>query len=154
MLAGILRLGQEETPRAPILPEAAVMRLAEHLALYEKWLHGPSPWRSGDIVTWRREAPIGQYDMIMLVTEVDRSPVVVRQSPVGSLVDVSLTTPPPRSRKTGLREDTRVVMIGDDPEASLRCAWVEGWMLEAWSAEQAEQLETLRSAEAGSGRAQ
>lgn len=140
MLAGILEMAQERQ-RRPILPEAALMRLQEHQRHYAAWLSGPAPWVAGDVVTVRRDAPIGGHGGILLVVDVDR------------VSNGDMTEPPSRSRKTGLREDVRVAFVANDDDSSIRAMWIEGWMLEPWSLEQAQQFQKMAEADT-SGRAQ
>lgn len=148
-MLGILQMG-EDRPRKPILPEAALMWLREHQELYARWLCGPDPWRPGDVVTVRRDCPIGGHGGILMVVEIDRQ--LTRVGPRGDAVGRD-TTPPSRSRRTGLREDVRVAFVASDDDSSIRAMWIEGWMLEPWSVEQAEQHQRLTEADM-SGRAQ
>lgn len=143
-MLGILQMG-EERPRKPILPEAALMRLQEHQEHYARWLLGPAPWRPGDVVTLRRDSPISGHGDLFMVVEVERLP--------GGDGVRGNTTPPPRSRKTGIREDVRIAFVGSDEDSTIRAMWIEGWMLEPWSLEQAQQHHQLSEADV-SGRAQ
>lgn len=156
MLAGLLQMG-EERPRRPILPEAALMRLREHQELYARWLLGPAPWRVGDVVTLRRDCPIGGHGTILMVVDTDRQPASLDARRDDSGYPVSgagqLTEPPPRLRRTGLREDTRVALIAPDEDSTIRAMWIEGWMLEPWSVERAERHQQLADLEV-SGRGQ
>lgn len=155
-MLGILQMG-EERPRKPILPEAALMRLQEHQEHYARWLLGPAPWKPGDVVTMRRDSPISGHGGMFMVVEVERLPVSTSaQRDVDGYPrsdQARLTTPPSRSRKTCLREDVRVAFVASDEDSTIRAMWIEGWMLEPWSLEQAQQHQQLAEADV-SGRAQ
>ena len=131
--------GDAEATRPPVPPHVALDRLRSFQEQYALWLLGPSPHAPGDIVTIRREAPIRGHGDLFMVVEVDRRRV--HEVP-------DQTSPPPRSRKTGLREDLRLAFIGDATD-SVRNFWLEGWMVEPWSAEQSEQHQILQRADTG-----
>lgn len=136
-----------EPPRKPILPEAAIMRLREHQEVYAAWLLGPALWKPGDIVTMRRDCPIGGHGDLFMVVDVEREAAVRPSSYTPDMRDP--TQPPPRSRRTGLREDVRVAFVANDEDSTVRAMWIEGWMLEPWSVEQAERHQKLAEADTG-----
>lgn len=146
MLTGLLQIGDERSRRATP-PEVTLRRLQEHQRQFAAWLLGPAPHAPGDLVTIRRDAPIGGHGDLFMVVDLDRRVEGAPREPA-VLLDVT-TEPPPRSRKTGLREDVRVAFIATDPDASFRAMWLEGWMLEPWSVEQARHHQQLSQAEPG-----
>lgn len=141
-----LLTGEVETPRPPVPPHIAHARLQEFQERYAMWLEGPTQFAPGDLVTIRQSAPIRGHGSLFMVVEVDRR--FVRMGEGG----LRFTAPPPRSRKTGIREDLRIAFVGDDGE-SVRNLWLEGWMVEPWSVERAEQHLVMAQASAD-GRAQ
>ena len=111
---------EREAPKPRALPEAQIMELQAAFTTYS----APCPFKPGDIVVPRPNAPYTDKGVPHIVLEVADYPI--RLFDVKDVTDCS-------SSAFGQRLDCRVAVISDD--GCIHAFWQESWKLERYTGE-------------------